>query len=200
MATVTTHFQTWAAHSGGEAKHNPSRHVLTRLSPFVHPSFLPLFDGPVLRYRHGQHYAHHVDFFRAKEMPPEMAGNNRVVTLLVYLQPPAAGGETIFPEAGFALGEGPPRGSSQEAFEAFVDSCAWGLKVKAKPGDAVLFFSQSPGLMLDPRSVHGGCPVEGDREKWVASRWIHTAALSDRPLDATDATFAGSIELGISLT
>ncbi len=197
MATVTTHFQTWAAHSGGEAKHNPSRHVLTRLSPFVHPSFLPLFDGPVLRYRHGQHYAHHVDFFRGSEIPPEMAGNNRVVTLLVYLQPPAAGGETIFPQASPGM-----IGHSDErfAFDIDFDACDVGLKTVAKPGDGILFFSQSPSLTLDPRSVHGGCPVEGDREKWVASRWIHTAALSDRPLDATDATFAGSIELGISLT
>lgn len=39
-------------------------------------------------------------------------------------------------------------------------------------GDAVLFYSLDPDLSINPRSLHGGCPVRKG-EKWVATRWMH---------------------------
>lgn len=44
--------------------------------------------------------------------------------------------------------------------------------VKARKGNALLFFSLHPSAIPDPNSLHGGCPViEG--EKWSATKWVH---------------------------
>ena len=119
----------------------------------------------VLHYPLNGHYAHHLDYFDPKVFP-DSGKNNRLATFLLYLKSPEAGGETIFPktreENGYKGGE---------AILEF-DSCDRGLKVRAEPGDGVLFFSQTPDLVLDPRSLHGGCPV-AEGEKWVATKWMH---------------------------
>ena len=38
-------------------------------------------------------------------------------------------------------------------------------------GDAVLFWSVTPDLVLDPHALHGACPVIKG-EKWSAAKWI----------------------------
>jgi prolyl 4-hydroxylase len=46
------------------------------------------------------------------------------------------------------------------------------FKYKPRLGDAVLFYSLNPDLTINPRALHGGCPVhKGD--KWVMTKWIH---------------------------
>ncbi|KAF9607382.1 hypothetical protein IFM89_034148 [Coptis chinensis] len=46
------------------------------------------------------------------------------------------------------------------------------VAVKARKGDALLFFSLHINTTTDPDSTHGSCPVIKG-EKWSATRWIH---------------------------
>ena len=56
------------------------------------------------------------------------------------------------------------------------EACRTGLSVRPKRGNAVLFYSQDPGGRLDPRSLHGGCPVLSNvTEKWAANIWLWNA-------------------------
>lgn len=92
----------------------------------------------VLRYRPGQRYRLHLD-----TLPGER--NQRVATMLIYLNDGYLGGETSFPK---------------------LD-----LKIKVRKGDAVLFANVSPNGQPDPASLHEGMPVLSG-EKLIASRWI----------------------------
>lgn len=66
------------------------------------------------------------------------------------------------------------------------------VAVKAKKGDALLFFSLHLDASTDTKSLHGSCPViEG--EKWSATKWIHvrsfekpTRASSERCVDENE--------------
>lgn len=100
----------------------------------------------VLRYGPGAEYKPHHDYFDPAE--PGTAsivrrGGQRVGTLIIYLNEPAQGGATIFPEAA--------------------------LQVVPQRGHAVFFSYDQP----DPatRTLHGGAPViQG--EKWIATKWL----------------------------
>ncbi|MBB5710348.1 2OG-Fe(II) oxygenase [Sphingomonas xinjiangensis] len=76
--------------------------------------------------------------------------NQRVITVLVYLND-TNGGETRFP--------------------------TYGLDVKPRMGDAILFRNTLPGGSPDPRAIHAGAPVT-QGVKWLATRWIRA-----RPFD-----------------
>jgi len=55
-----------------------------------------------------------------------------------------------------------------------------GLRVKAKRGDALLFYSAHQNGTLDAASLHGSCPVTGSGMKWAANQWIwHGEAAAD---------------------
>jgi prolyl 4-hydroxylase len=71
--------------------------------------------------------------------------NPRVMTFLVWLNDDYEGGETYFPTPG--------------------------LKLKGRPGDALLFRNTGPDGRRDPASGHAGLPVTAG-EKLIASRWI----------------------------
>jgi prolyl 4-hydroxylase len=92
----------------------------------------------VLRYRPGQEYRPHLDALPSRE-------NQRVLTMLVYLNDRYSGGETCF--------------------------TATGLKFSGAPGDALLFRNATPDGSPDPASQHAGLPVH-EGEKYLASRWI----------------------------
>jgi prolyl 4-hydroxylase len=92
----------------------------------------------VLRYRPGQEYRPHLDALPARD-------NQRVLTMLVYLNEEYDGGETLFTRAG--------------------------LKFAGGRGDGLLFRNGSPGGLPDLRAEHAGLPVRHG-EKYVASRWI----------------------------
>jgi prolyl 4-hydroxylase len=92
----------------------------------------------ILRYGPGQQYKLHLDAM------PELE-NQRVLTVIVYLNDDYEGGETAFPELG--------------------------ISVKGRRGDGLLFRNALPDGRPDPRSSHAGCPV-GNGQKWIASRWI----------------------------
>lgn len=92
----------------------------------------------VLHYAPGQEYRPHVD-----TLP--RTGNQRVMTLISYLNQGYPGGETIFP--------------------------ALGLSVAARAGDVLMFANVTPDGAPDPLSRHAGQPVRAGA-KWIATRWI----------------------------
>jgi prolyl 4-hydroxylase len=100
----------------------------------------------VLRYRPGAEYKPHYDYFDpAQPGTPTILkrGGQRVATILIYLNTPARGGGTTFPDVN--------------------------LEVAPQKGHAVFFSYDRPHPMT--RSLHGGAPVlEG--EKWVATKWL----------------------------
>ena len=109
----------------------------------------PLENGEglqVLRYRPGAEYKPHYDYFDpAQPGTPTILrrGGQRVGTLVIYLNPPARGGATTFPDVK--------------------------LEVAPVKGHAVFFSYDRPHPVT--RTLHGGAPVlEG--EKWVATKWL----------------------------
>lgn len=112
----------------------------------------PLENGEglqILRYRVGQEYRPHYDY-----MDPALAGapaflargGQRVASLVMYLNTPAGGGATNFPDIG--------------------------LEIAALKGNAVFFSYDRPHPST--RSLHGGMPVTSG-EKWVATKWLREA-------------------------
>jgi prolyl 4-hydroxylase len=98
----------------------------------------------VLCYRQGDQYRPHFDAL------PNFK-NNRMRTVLVYLNDNFTGGETYFPH--------------QE------------LKIKPKAGTAVMFDNFRQDGTPEPASLHAGLAVL-DGAKWVASRWIRKDPLN----------------------
>lgn len=92
----------------------------------------------ILRYRPGTEYRTHFDAI------PGFA-NQRVATMLVWLNDGYEGGETHFPAAGLSL--------------------------RYRAGDAILFRNVTEEGAKDPASAHAGLPVRSG-EKIIASRWI----------------------------
>jgi prolyl 4-hydroxylase len=112
---------------------------------------LPVENGEglqVLYYPTGAASAPHVDFLQITNEANRSSiarSGQRVSTLVTYLNDVPAGGETSFPEVGWAV---TPRLGHAAYFE----------------------YCDSRGV-VDWRSVHAGNPVlEG--EKWVASKWM----------------------------
>jgi prolyl 4-hydroxylase len=100
----------------------------------------------VLRYGPGAEYKPHYDYFDpAQAGTPTILkrGGQRVASLVCYLNTPALGGATIFPDVQ--------------------------LDVAPLKGNAVFFSYDRPHPIT--RTLHGGAPViEG--EKWVATKWL----------------------------
>ncbi len=118
---------------------NPALHALNRRIAAASGS-RPEQGEPlqVLRYRTGQQYRPHIDAIPGFE-------NQRVMTMLVYLNEDFEGGETHF--------------------------VRHGLIVRARTGDAILFENIDAGGNPDPDAVHAGLPVTRG-VKLLASRWI----------------------------
>lgn len=121
----------------------------------------------ILHYTGGAKYEPHLDAFAdAVNSRPEVGGQ-RVATVLMFLESPVEGGETVFPAAA-ARAAGP--GWSACARE--------GLAVAPVAGDALLFWSVTPDGRVDPASLHGSCPTTKG-SKWTATRWLHGGAFGD---------------------
>jgi prolyl 4-hydroxylase len=97
----------------------------------------------VLRYLPGQQYRPHLDALPNTD-------NQRILTMLVYLNEGYSGGETFFTRTG--------------------------LKFAGKTGDGLLFRNAGPGGHPDPNAQHAGLPVLRG-EKFIASRWIREQPL-----------------------
>lgn len=100
----------------------------------------------ILRYAPGAEYRPHHDYFDPAQPGSGTIlkrGGQRVGTIVMYLNAPAKGGGTIFPDVQ--------------------------LEVAPVKGNAVFFSYDRPHPMT--RTLHGGSPVvEG--EKWVATKWL----------------------------
>lgn len=92
----------------------------------------------VLRYAPGQQYRPHLDTITG-------TANQRILTVLVYLNAGYGGGETLF--------------------------TATGVKVEPRAGDAIVFSNTLPDGRADPRSIHAGLPVTHGVKR-LATRWI----------------------------
>ena len=101
----------------------------------------------VLRYRPGQEYKPHFDAVGGTD-------NQRILTMLVYLNRGYEGGETRFVRTG--------------------------LSFKGEPGDALLFWNALPDGRADELAQHAGLPVTGG-EKLIASRWIRARPFAVPP-------------------
>ena len=119
---------------------NPVIHAINRR--IAAASHTPVEAGEplqILRYRPSQEYRPHHDALPGSD-------NQRVLTMLVYLNDDYSGGETLF--------------------------LSTGLKVKGSAGDALLFRNANARGQPDPMAQHAGLPVTSG-EKLIASRWIH---------------------------
>ncbi len=96
----------------------------------------------VLRYAPGQQYRPHFD---ALAKSP----NNRIKTVLMYLNDSYTGGQTSFPDTGITF--------------------------EPKAGDALVFDGLAADGSVNPLSRHAGLPVLHGT-KWVATRWIRAHA------------------------
>lgn len=126
----------------------------TELIARIEARMAALLDWPIengeglqiLRYRPGAEYKPHYDYFDpAQPGTPSILqrGGQRVASLVCYLNTPAKGGATVFPDVH--------------------------LDVAPVKGNAVFFSYDRPHPMT--RTLHGGAPViEG--EKWVATKWV----------------------------
>jgi prolyl 4-hydroxylase len=118
---------------------NPAVHALNRR--LAAASATAVGQGEplqVLRYRPGGEYKPHFDAI------PGFA-NQRILTMIVWLNEDYEGGETLFLKTG--------------------------MKVKGRTGDALLFRNALADGTRDPDAAHAGLPV-AKGEKLIASRWI----------------------------
>lgn len=102
----------------------------------------------IVNYQVGGEYKPHYDFFNLDSLGGRVycrIGGQRVLSLVLYLNTPEAGGETIFPK---------------------ID-----LAVKPVKGDALLFHDIDEFGKEDPLTLHGGAPVLAG-EKWIATAWF----------------------------
>lgn len=102
----------------------------------------------VLHYKKGGEFKPHYDYFDISTPGGKECaeiGGQRMASLVIYLNTPKKGGETVFPKAN--------------------------ISVVPKKRDALLFYNCLPNGETDPLTLHGGSPVlEG--EKWIANKWI----------------------------
>lgn len=107
-------------------------------------------DASVLRYRPGEVYEDHYDFYNpdARQFLAEIRDRGqRTMTVLIYLSGEFEAGETHFPEL------------------------QW--KFRGAPGDAIVWSNVRADGSPEPRSLHAGlAPTRG--EKWVLSKWIRS--------------------------
>ncbi len=128
---------------------NPAIHALNRR--IAAASVTDVGQGEplqVLRYRPGDQYRTHFDAI------PGFA-NQRILTMIVWLNADFEGGETHFPTPGLSL--------------------------RGRTGDAILFRNAGPDGRRDPDAAHAGLPVTSG-EKLIASRWIRERAF-ELPID-----------------
>lgn len=75
-------------------------------------------------------------------------GGQRLVTALMYLSTPEAGGETVFPAS-----------ATQTPRAGLSDCVQSGLAHKPVKGDLLLFYALRPDGTEDDTSLHGSCPT-----------------------------------------
>lgn len=141
-------------------------HMLARV-PFGHAEQLQ-----VGRYEQGQFYQPHFD-------SEPLQNVNRVATVIMYLEEPDAGGETMFPKQRSCGGADAFKECCAKRDE-LVDAEGHGFWVAGKKGQAVLFYSHDLDGTKNPYSLHGSCPVLAG-EKWIAQQWFRVKPYDRSP-------------------
>ena len=132
--------------SSGAFLTDVKNNILTRVEKRVSAIMgIPIEHGEglhILNYRPGQEYKEHVDYFAPTS---KAAKNNRISTLILYLNDVEEGGTTFFPKLN--------------------------LTVCPQKGMAVYFeyFYNDP--ILNELTLHAGAPVVKG-EKWIATQWM----------------------------
>ena len=120
------------------------------------------FEEPQLvRYQPGQQYRWHYDLIHPSLLEPYR--DQRLATLLVYLDDVPTGGSTAFRDL---------RGSSSDA------AIGRQLEVQPKRGRALLFFPSKCDGEPDFRMLHAGLPA-ADGTKRLAQLWLHAGPRYD---------------------
>ena len=114
-----------------------------RIASLMHVPLRHAEGLQVLHYTPGQQFKAHFDYF-APHHPS--AVNNRISTLIIYLNDVEEGGETSFPELN--------------------------ISVAPEKGSAVYFEYFYQDTTLNEKTLHCGEPVIKG-EKWVATQWMH---------------------------
>lgn len=99
----------------------------------------------ILRYRVGEEFRPHVDYFNDDAHPALVDGGQRAQTVLIYLNDQYAGGATSFPKLQ--------------------------LVVQGRRGDLLHFHNVDGDGRGHKDSLHAGTPVT-QGEKWLLSKWI----------------------------
>jgi prolyl 4-hydroxylase len=121
-----------------------------RISSLMHVPVSHAEALQVLNYQPGQEYKAHYDFF-GPDHPSSK--NNRISTLVMYLNDVEEGGETTFP--------------------------CLGISVKPAKGSAVYFEYFYNNLKLNELTLHCSEPVIRG-EKWVATQWMRRQQIRER--------------------
>ncbi|SFT27073.1 2OG-Fe(II) oxygenase [Paenibacillus sp. BC26] len=124
-----------------EESENESIHrIETRISELMNIPLAHAEPLQILHYKAGERYQPHYDYFKSGH-----GVNNRISTLVMYLNDVEEGGETYFPSLHFA--------------------------VTPKKGSAVYFEYFYTDDHLNGLTLHGGNPIVAG-EKWVATQWM----------------------------
>jgi len=120
---------------------------------------IPIENGEAiqaLRYREGEHYRVHWDFFDPnynQNLQVLARGGQRISTFMIYLNDVSEGGETHF-----------PRVPNEERTDS--------LKVKPKAGRACMWWNVDEQGNLDRDTFHEGIDPAPGQEKWVINKWL----------------------------
>jgi prolyl 4-hydroxylase len=121
-----------------------------RISSLMHVPVSHAEGLQVLHYQPGQEFKEHVDFFGPNHPSSK---NNRISTLVMYLNDVEEGGETTFPYLG--------------------------ISVKPAKGSAVYFEYFYSNPKLNELTLHCSEPVIRG-EKWVATQWMRRQQIRER--------------------
>jgi len=125
----------------------PALRLAARLAGYGNATLERAEPLAILRYRPGEQYQLHRDALGAVALAsdPLQSAGDRSTTILGYLNSPAAGGETDFPELG--------------------------IRISAQAGRILVFDNLEESGDPAPLSLHAGLPVTRGT-KWLASLWI----------------------------
>ena len=132
--------------SSGAFLTDVNNHILARVEKRVSAIMgIPIEHGEglhILNYKPGQEYKEHLDYFAPTS---KAAKNNRISTLVLYLNDVEEGGTTFFPKLN--------------------------LTVCPQKGMAVYFEYFYNDSILNELTLHAGAPVVKG-EKWIATQWM----------------------------
>ena len=133
------------------------RNIQRRWASLFHINEKHFEPMSVLRYDQGHEYSSHVDYFDIPRMHSHAEtgdnGGQRLITALLYLLAPDAGGATCYDLSG--------------------------LKVSGKRGAAVIHYNTTLDGLADEASVHHGQKIDAG-EKWLARTAVREHSLYDQ--------------------